>query len=201
MTVLSPRCRFDNFTKKGEFYIEKKIMKKFVKLCLRSSYTMQNSFQFDEIFSTVQKSEFRISNEIMKKNRETLFTFKLHSAKLLSFWRIFCEFFCRSGRWSSFSWSSLYERTTDSSLSWADDELEKETTDKVKALFEKIDHCLYQDGPNENGDDDNDEDERPRTSDSFGSVDRVNPCLSEEMKGECAIWRQRFPHLRYFLNF
>ena len=34
----------------------------------------------------------------------------------------------RSGRWSSFSWSSLYERTTDSSLSWADDELEKETT-------------------------------------------------------------------------
>lgn len=81
-------------------------------------------------------------------------------------------------------------------MSWADDELEKETTDKVKALFEKIDHCLYQDGPNENGDDDNDEDERPRTSDSFGSVDRVNPCLSEEMKGECAIWRQRFPHLR-----
>ena len=86
-------------------------------------------------------------------------------------------------------------------MSWADDELEKETTDKVKALFEKIDHCLYQDGLNEIGDYDNDEDERPRTSDSFGSVDRVNPCLSEEMKGECAIWRQRFPHLRYFLNF
>lgn len=114
---------------------------------------------------------------------------KIRETEFLLFWRIFF----RSGRWSSFSWSSLYERTTDSSLSWADDELEKETTDKVKALFEKIDHCLYQDGPNENGDDDIDEDERPRTSDSFGSV---NPCLSEEMKGECAIWRQRFPHLR-----
>ena len=32
--------------KKGEFYIEKKIMK----ICLHSSYTMQNSFHFDEIF-------------------------------------------------------------------------------------------------------------------------------------------------------
>ena len=51
----------------------------------------------------------------------------------------------RSGRWSSFSWTSLYERTTDSSLSWADDELEKETTDKVKSLFDSIDHCLYED--------------------------------------------------------
>ena len=54
----------------------------------------------------------------------------------------------RSGRWSSFSWTSLYERTTDSSLSWADDELEKETTDKVKSLFDSIDHCLYEDGNN-----------------------------------------------------
>lgn len=91
----------------------------------------------------------------------------------------------RSGRWSSFSWSSLYERTTDSSLSWADDELEKETSDKVKALFQAIDHCLYQDGDSE--------DARPDTSDSFRSF---KPSLSEELKAECQIWRDKFPHLR-----
>ena len=50
MTVLYTRWRFDNYTKKGEFYIGKKIMKKFVKLCLLSSYIVQNSFHFDEIF-------------------------------------------------------------------------------------------------------------------------------------------------------
>ena len=49
MTVLSTRWRFDNYTKKGEFYIEKKIVQKFVKLCLHSSYEVQNSYQFDEI--------------------------------------------------------------------------------------------------------------------------------------------------------
>ena len=57
----------------------------------------------------------------------------------------FEDFFFRSGRWSSFSWSSLYERTTDSSLSWADDELEKETTERVKSLFDDIDRVLYAD--------------------------------------------------------
>ena len=80
----------------------------------------------------------------------------------------------------------MYERTTDSSLSWADDELEKETTDKVKALFESIDHCLYDDGADEN--------DRPKTSDSFQSQ---APSLSTELQNECAIWKQRFPHLRY----
>ena len=90
----------------------------------------------------------------------------------------------RSGRWSSLSWSSLYERTTDSSLSWADDELEKETTDKVKSLFKSIDACLFEDG----------DDSRPNTSDSFRSS--FDPCLSEELQNECAIWKERFPHLR-----
>lgn len=93
----------------------------------------------------------------------------------------------RSGRWSSISWSSLYERTTDSSLSWADDELEKETTDKVKALFKSIDACLFSDG---------DHDSRPNTSDSFRSSS-FHPGLSEELRNECAIWKERFPHLRY----
>ena len=44
-----------------------------------------------------------------------------------------------NGRWSSFSWSSLYDRGTDggtdSSLSWAEDELEKEATDRVNDYF------------------------------------------------------------------
>ena len=76
MTVLSTRWRFDNYTKKGEFYIEKKIMKKFVKLCLHLSYIVQNSFHFDEIFHKKKNHE---------KIRESLFTFKLHSTELLSF--------------------------------------------------------------------------------------------------------------------
>ena len=88
MTVLSTRWRFDNYTKKGEFYIEKKnhekiretlftlynaerellsfwwdfsqkkIMKKFVKVCLHSSYTLQNSFHFDEILRRKYKIPF-----------------------------------------------------------------------------------------------------------------------------------------------
>ena len=39
---------------------------------------MQNSFNCDEIFH---------QKEIMKKIRESLFTFKLHTTELLSFWR------------------------------------------------------------------------------------------------------------------
>ena len=55
------------------------------------------------------------------------------------------------GRWSSFSWSSLYEGGgrgggggrgeedggTDSSLSWADDEIEREATERVCVLQNK----------------------------------------------------------------
>ena len=50
--------------------------KKIVKVCLHSGYTMQNSIHFDEIF-------------YKEKNRESLFTFKLRNADLLSFWRDF----------------------------------------------------------------------------------------------------------------
>ena len=105
-------------------------MKKLVKLCLHSSYKVQNSFQFDEIFSqkaencefyfrkklwknswnfvyiqatqcrtpfnltrffftTKLKIRILISKKYRWKSRETLFTFKLHSAELLSFWRDF----------------------------------------------------------------------------------------------------------------
>ena len=82
----------------------------------------------------------------------------------------------RSGCWSSFSWSSLYERRTESSLSWADDELEKEASETVKDLFEDIDDVLFGDGGGE------------------GRL-RGGP-LSKELRQECDIWRQRFPHLR-----
>ena len=61
--------------------------------------------------------------------------------------------------------------------------LEKETTDKVRALFESIDNCLYEDG----------DENRPKTSDSFQSN---IPSLSVELQSECAIWKERFPHLR-----
>ena len=88
MTVLSTRWRFDNYTKKGEFYIEKKYEKIretlftfklhstellsfwwdisqkknhekiIVKVCLCSSYTLQNSFHFDEILHRKYKIPF-----------------------------------------------------------------------------------------------------------------------------------------------
>ena len=50
-----------------------KIMKKFVKLCLHYSFTVQNAFQFHDFFH--------------EKNRETLVTSQLHNAELHSFWR------------------------------------------------------------------------------------------------------------------
>ena len=53
----------------------------------------------------------------------------------------------------------------------------------MKALFESIDNCLYEDG----------DENRPKTSDSFQSN---IPSLSVELQSECAIWKERFPHLR-----
>ena len=83
----------------------------------------------------------------------------------------------RSGCWSSFSWSSLYERRTESSLSWADDELEREASETVRDLFEDIDDVLFAD------------DGVPGPPGSRGP-------MSEELRQECGIWRERFPHIR-----
>ena len=78
-----------------------------------------------------------------------------------------------SGRWSSFSWSSLYDRTgTDSSLSWAEDELEKEATQTVKSIFTEIDSVLYSENDGETTE------------------------LTKEILEECQLWKSRFPHLR-----
>ena len=57
-------------------------MKKFVKLCLHLSYALQNSFHFDEIFHKKKNHE---------KICESLFTFKLHTTELLSFWLDFAQ--------------------------------------------------------------------------------------------------------------
>ena len=43
---------------------------------------MQNSFHFDEIFNKKKNPE---------KIRESLFTFKLHTTELLSFWQDFAQ--------------------------------------------------------------------------------------------------------------
>ena len=60
MTVLYTRWQsFDNY-KKGEFYIAKKILKKFVKLCLHLGYIGQNLFHFDEIFFHGKFQNFKI---------------------------------------------------------------------------------------------------------------------------------------------
>ena len=67
----------------------KKIMKKLVKLCLHSSYLAQNSFQFDEFCPDF--FWFSLTRKNMKKTRQTLFTFKLHSTELLSFSQFFCD--------------------------------------------------------------------------------------------------------------
>ena len=48
MTVLYTRWRFENYK---QIFIEKKTMKKLVKLCLHLGYIVQNTFHFDEIFS------------------------------------------------------------------------------------------------------------------------------------------------------
>jgi len=80
----------------------------------------------------------------------------------------------RSGCWSSFSWSSLYDRGTDSSLSWADDEYEKETTETVQALFNQIEELFYE-----------------------SKITRKKKSSSTSVQEkECQIWREHFPHFR-----
>ena len=93
--------------------------------------------------------------------------------------------------WSSISWSSLYDRATDSSLSWADDvrrkggrdagsndtslqEYEKETTEIVQNLFDQVENLFY--APKGG---------RKKKSQSF--------TLQEK---ECYLWREHFPQLR-----
>ena len=49
-------------TKKREFYIAKKIMKKLVKLCLHLGYIVHNSFHFDDIFFHGKFQNFKITN-------------------------------------------------------------------------------------------------------------------------------------------
>jgi len=79
----------------------------------------------------------------------------------------------RSGAWSGFSWSSLYQdrEGTDSSLSWADDEYEKETTETVRGLFEEVEQLFYSE---------------PQAGHPQSSV----------QERECHLWREHFPHLR-----
>ena len=94
--------------------------------------------------------------------------------------------------WSSFSWSSLYDRGTDSSLSWADDvglagyghvsrvtchvqEYERETTETVRRLLAEVEELFY-----------------------------APPAARRQRKGsevsaqerECQQWREQFPSLR-----
>ena len=52
MTYFYTRLRLYNYTK-AECYVFTKKEEKIVKLCLHPSYTMQNSFHFDDIFFKV----------------------------------------------------------------------------------------------------------------------------------------------------
>ena len=91
--------------------------------------------------------------------------------------------------WSSISWSSLYDRGTDSSLSWADDvrllfifyrntnifllqEYEKETTEIVQNLFDQVEDLFY----------------APK-----GLRKKKSQSIQEK---ECFLWREIFPQLR-----
>ncbi|TRY80997.1 hypothetical protein TCAL_08854, partial [Tigriopus californicus] len=85
----------------------------------------------------------------------------------------------RSGCWSSFSWTSLYDRGTDSSLSWADEEMERETTEKVQALFNQIDNVLF---------------EEPTAPAPI--TKQQSRSLPNDLEQECTLWRNTYPHLR-----
>ena len=88
----------------------------------------------------------------------------------------------QSNCWSSFSWSSLYDRGTgtDSSLSWADDEYEKETTETVRRMFDNVEEMFY--------------------SSSLGQQRRKTSQHTAQEK-ECQMWSKNFPTLRFVLNF
>ena len=87
--------------------------------------------------------------------------------------------------------------------------MEKETTARVGAILRQIDDELYGDGDDE---DDDDNRRRRRLSNitspssspslSMSSSSRHQfhrKPLSEGIKEECGIWREKFPHLRYVL--
>ena len=70
------------------FYL---LTKKIVKLCLHLTEVVQISLQYDEIFHKKQKIANFTSAKNYEKIRQTLFTSRLHSAELLSFWRDFSQ--------------------------------------------------------------------------------------------------------------
>ena len=108
----------------------------------------------------------------------------------------------QSNCWSSFSWSSLYDRGTDSSLSWADDvrilsvtsnmmtislfqEYEKETTETVRKMFADIEELFYE----------------PSSSHSQSRHRRKSSQSQQTpQEKECQMWRDNFPNLRYLLG-
>ena len=65
---------FRKLQKKGEFHIEKKIMKKLVKLCLHLDYIVQNPFHFDEIFfmENFKNSKFKFCQFLNYRRHLTL---------------------------------------------------------------------------------------------------------------------------------
>ena len=65
-------------------------------------------------------------------------------------------------------------------------ELERDATDKVQSIFNKIDRELYLD---------------EESSNSNSNLDPFPMSrLPREVKEECDIWRNRFPHLRFDFN-
>lgn len=57
-------------------------------------------------------------------------------------------------------------------------ELEKDTTEKVAELFQEIDNYLF-------------------ASENYKQSNE-SATLSLELQQECDLWKQRYPHLRYF---
>ena len=92
-----------DFSQKAE-NCEFLLIKKFVKLCLHSSKVVQISLQFDEIFSHGKLRIFTYEKNY-EKIRETLFTLRLHSTELLSFWRDF--FFMENFKTSKFQFKQF----------------------------------------------------------------------------------------------